>query len=922
MEDKLINTPDYRELRQIINANHDRFSELNFDNSFSTLQKVNAIAEWFKVVLQDFKEVVDYLDDFQAKFDEKLYNTVDDVLKQWVADGSFDELLNKGLIGEINKRIDSLVNAMDNKVSKQYVDNLFNAIGNGSPSEVFQSVEALRAKYPNGTDSIVLVYEGSDLYIYYYDTQWRKGSLYQSAGIGDNTVTDPKIYSLYKEKLSSSAPNLMRNTLFESNTNLWGTASTPNAVLTNSNNTLISTGNGVSNEPLVFQNLQQSDVINGHQYYINILAKVTNDSCQKINLEFSQNNFAVDNPLINTTYSLGGLIKLITSTYIGVNIKHIYSSNSASNGKELVLSKPFVVDLTKVFGAGNEPTEEQCKWIFKNYAKYFLGDSIFLSDSNDKLIELVKNSSRLNNIESKVNLTEVELKNVFPNPRITSTSYWLTTSVPDTVITASNNRLTLTGNGSAPTQRAFVNYSLIGGRWYYIRMRLRVMTKCSYLRISQSATEIVGIQNPEIGKWYELESLTNELSATSIYIRGNYDSNVEADGSIIEMEQPILIDLTNDLNITPTMKQLNEIFEYTGRWFVDGFISKNNLLNAMYDGSEETTNGDQSESDNSLFYSTINNIPAYDGTNGLDMENMKTSDIYALWNTLIGSNSGYFEKTVLGKDQSDTWEIWQIKTKPRAPKYKLILTASVHGHGAGGDPRDVAFSFFYFIKDMVENPLKSSVLEWFYNNVKMVFIPVANPSGFDETGRYNSRGVDINRNFDYNFPSNPTPTDGTAPFSEKESQYIRDMVLANQDASAYVDLHCFMNNPISLMYPAYSGDRVGIGWITLNEVGSHMVKKFGGTVQIDVTDTAGTIRKWVENKNGIEAITVEGTVYIQGETAHSALNMKRLTEWYGNNIYRFVNTIPWNKDYFVMKNGNKMKQVINTSGNIVLEKIN
>lgn len=92
--DKKIGTPyDYRQLREIINANHDRFSELNYDTSLSFPQKMNSLVEWFKVLLQEYDEWIKYLDEFQDKFDENLYNTVYDIIAKWLTDGVITEVV-------------------------------------------------------------------------------------------------------------------------------------------------------------------------------------------------------------------------------------------------------------------------------------------------------------------------------------------------------------------------------------------------------------------------------------------------------------------------------------------------------------------------------------------------------------------------------------------------------------------------------------------------------------------------------------------------------------------------------------------------------------------------------------------------------------------------------------------------------------
>lgn len=89
------NKYDYRQLREFINANHARFSELNYDTSLSSTQKMNSLVEWFKVLLKEYDEWVKYLDNFKERFDEKLYTSVDDILLKWLEDGILSELIRE-----------------------------------------------------------------------------------------------------------------------------------------------------------------------------------------------------------------------------------------------------------------------------------------------------------------------------------------------------------------------------------------------------------------------------------------------------------------------------------------------------------------------------------------------------------------------------------------------------------------------------------------------------------------------------------------------------------------------------------------------------------------------------------------------------------------------------------------------------------
>lgn len=76
-----------------------------------------------------------------------------------------------------------------------YLETQIKAV-NGGPKETFTSEAALKAKYPNGSDSVMLVTDddGANGYLYSWTgTAWKKGTLYQAQGIADNTVAPQKL---------------------------------------------------------------------------------------------------------------------------------------------------------------------------------------------------------------------------------------------------------------------------------------------------------------------------------------------------------------------------------------------------------------------------------------------------------------------------------------------------------------------------------------------------------------------------------------------------------------------------------------------------------------------------------------------------------------------------------------------------------
>src|SRR5699024_5596173 len=115
-----------------------------------------------------------------------------------------------------------------------------------------------------------------------------------------------------------------------------------------------------------------------------------------------------------------------------------------------------------------------------------------------------------------------------------------------------------------------------------------------------------------------------------------------------------------------------------------------------------------------------------------------------------------------------------------------LLNSGLHGAKQWiGDYHTTVFSLYYFVKDVLEN------IEDVKYNVHLKVIPLANPWGFDNKERTNSRGVDLNRNFDWHWVEGSVGDNygGTNAFSENESKILRDWINDNKDAIFHADIH-------------------------------------------------------------------------------------------------------------------------------------
>lgn len=157
-------------------------------------------------------------------------------------------------------------------------------------------------------------------------------------------------------------------------------------------------------------------------------------------------------------------------------------------------------------------------------------------------------------------------------------------------------------------------------------------------------------------------------------------------------------------------------------------------------------------------------------------------------------NPDYITRTLLGQDQSGQFDIWRYHFTPQNYTKTIIINTCIHG---GEVTTLIAMLRFlhYLVYEWEKYPALAEIRE----SVRIIYIPFANPWGVNhgvgERTRYNSRGVDLNRNFDYRWDEfegdEPFGQNykGEAPFSEVETQYIRDTLAEFSDAVAYFDLH-------------------------------------------------------------------------------------------------------------------------------------
>lgn len=186
------------------------------------------------------------------------------------------------------------------------------------------------------------------------------------------------------------------------------------------------------------------------------------------------------------------------------------------------------------------------------------------------------------------------------------------------------------------------------------------------------------------------------------------------------------------------------------------------------------------------------------------LRDTKHTFIYSIYDNLANQFPNYITKTLLGTDSIGN-NIYQYKFIPEKPsndvsskRIKLILTTCTHGNEKGG-----AYNVAKFMEEICTRHSEVDMLDFLRYNVEFIIIPVVSPSGYDNNSRVTANGVNINRNFENNWiASADMDYGGTAPYSEKESQFVKKVIDENLDADFLIDYHNFgMSNSSILWFP-------------------------------------------------------------------------------------------------------------------------
>ena len=255
--------------------------------------------------------------------------------------------------------------------------------------------------------------------------------------------------------------------------------------------------------------------------------------------------------------------------------------------------------------------------------------------------------------------------------------------------------------------------------------------------------------------------------------------------------------------------------------------------------------------------------------------NINTTQFLALfYDSFVGvkSDEMVVTKTSLGKDQSGLYDLYEYDFKPKNYTKTILLTSGMHSYELSA-----SFGLAHFIKHLMVFPYEHDGFKYLRENVRIKVIPVVNPWGFNQSPKKygNINGVNFNRNFDSvgskwaDYPltlpaDNEWNYKGTAPFSEAESQILRDWATTNRTSEFWIDCHTGLGLTPIENYIVYLTQDTIVPKIktALTKLENRIKTKYGKLAPISQEDTdwSSDIRSyWAIETLGMSNMTIEQT---------------------------------------------------------------
>lgn len=287
--------------------------------------------------------------------------------------------------------------------------------------------------------------------------------------------------------------------------------------------------------------------------------------------------------------------------------------------------------------------------------------------------------------------------------------------------------------------------------------------------------------------------------------------------------------------------------------------------------------------------------------------------VYEKFDALTESFPHFVTKTKLG-DACDGQPLNMYRIAPPTvtgtrtnPRPKIIVIGGQHGFEKAN-----VYGLYYFVRDLCERFTIDDTLGYLRGNVEFVVVPVANPSGFDARSYKNANGVNLNRNYDFNWSyladNESEQFGGESAFDQPETAAIRNLIETEDNVCLVVDSHSMGSGSVpsarEINWVCCCNENA-LGYDKLRKAAqahlsrqaAHFIVEYlltpvnGGVGYYEgfmgTGNTTPSLDNWCVYNKQIVALTLEGFNGFPNTAAHTAECHKANAEIIGNFVLAF-----------------------------------
>lgn len=279
--------------------------------------------------------------------------------------------------------------------------------------------------------------------------------------------------------------------------------------------------------------------------------------------------------------------------------------------------------------------------------------------------------------------------------------------------------------------------------------------------------------------------------------------------------------------------------------------------------------------------------PAFNASGGPDSWDSST---YAGWIAGIDAKlAGSATKETIGTSADGITPI-QAYTAGRSTAPHVLVVGGTHAHEMGAQ-----FAAMRFFTEFATNP--HPLMVGLRAKARITYIPTLSASAFRKS-RTNANGVDINRNWPWNWAYGPSTEKGAAPLDQPEAQALKG-VLDSKPIAFLIDCHDAGGSDPEMTYSATSiavhAQReifaaAAARWQSTNP-DAPATRTFAGDNDTNSTlrNWGGKYLRWDKERVNAASLLLEGRLGIAG--SDSTRNITRQgARWYASWIYKAIST--------------------------------